>query len=137
MLHPNINTNVGNSFLPKYNYSQDRHMYSFPLMKTYYQRLFSEDMSEFFHTVQLNICIIEMISCIPGDPKYVSSKDGDRIIQVTSDILSWFMPIVFHKKIIFYLLLQERHTDNIIKSCLFNAFSIATYCYLSVNQWYI
>ena len=78
-----------------------------------------------------------MISRIPGDPKYVSSKDGDRIIQVTSDILSWFMPIVFHKKIIFYLLLQERHTDNIIKSCLFNAFSIATYCYLSVNQWYI
>ena len=53
-------------------------------MKTYQQRLFSEDMSEFFHIVKLNICIIEMISCIPGDPKYVSSKDGDRI----SDILS-------------------------------------------------
>ena len=63
-------------------------MYTFPLMKTYYQRLFSEDMSEFFHIVQLKICVIEMISCIPGDPKYVCSKDSNRMIQERHRYLS-------------------------------------------------
>ena len=55
-------------------------------------------MSEFFHIVQLNISIIEMISCIPGDPKYVSSKDGDRIIQVTSDIQTASCQLCFIKR---------------------------------------